>query len=180
MPHPGRASGGNTVMRQRASGNGIGIVGVWAGSPLSSWAPVNLSSSQNLLGRTVSTPTAALRAQTIVTFHRGFPTQGQQPLYTGGESCIRSLFHCKLVNLHIRSSRRSNCWSSGKEPFRFATGKAPLSRKIRVATRVLKSPRVALPLGTKIQQQHCCLPNWAAVVVRLVLLRLERLRLHTR
>ena len=39
-------------MRQRASGNGIGIVGVWAGSPLSSWAPVNLSSSQNLLGRT--------------------------------------------------------------------------------------------------------------------------------
>ena len=74
------------VMRQRASGNGIGIVGVWAGSPLSSWAPVNLSSSQNLLGRTVSTPTAALRAQTIVTFHRGLPTQGQQPLYTGGES----------------------------------------------------------------------------------------------
>ena len=73
-------------MRQRASGNGIGIVGVWAGSPLSSWAPVNLSSSQNLLGRTVSTPTAALRAQTIVTFHRGLPTQGQQPLYTGGES----------------------------------------------------------------------------------------------
>ena len=70
-------------MRQRASGNGIGIVGVWAGSPLSSWAPVNLSSSQNLLGRTVSTPTAALRAQTIVTFHRGLPTQGQQPLYRG-------------------------------------------------------------------------------------------------
>ena len=85
-------------MRQRASGNGIGIVGVWAGSPLSSWAPVNLSSSQNLLGRTVSTPTAALRAQTIVTFHRGLPTQGQQPLYTGGESCIGL---CFIVNWSI-------------------------------------------------------------------------------
>ena len=167
-------------MRQRASGNGIGIVGVWAGSPLSSWAPVNLSSSQNLLGRTG-------QYSYCCSSSTDYRYLSQRLAYSRPAASLhwwrilhRSLFHCKLVNLHIRSSRRSNCWSSGKEPFRFATGKAPLSRKIRVATRVLKSPRVALPLGTKIQQQHCCLPNWAAVFVRLVLLRLERLRLHAR